>query len=173
MRALIFFALPVLAGCGGESQPNRAASALEADAAAPAQVAPQQWFERSDADGGWAGYGPPFSEAAFSLLCERAAGRLVFNTTEMPPSGPGATIMHLSANDLDQSIAATANEDGLPNTVASVPADTPWLSRLIAASGTLSVRVGDSDPLTVPIGAPLRSLIRDCARGGSTEARPS
>lgn len=171
MRQLILLALPLLAACG-EGRDATGAAALPEDGAPDAVVAnaqaaaePQQWFERRDPDGDWAGYGPPFSEAAFSLRCERAAGRLVFNTTEMPRSGPGETVMHLKADGFDQSIDAIANEDGLPNTDAAVPADAPWLAQLLAASGTLTVRVGGGDPLDVPISEPFRALIRDCAAG--------
>lgn len=123
-----------------------------------------QWFSKYDGGDSWSGYGPPFSEAAFSARCERKAGRLVFNTAEMPPSGPGRTEMLLSADGFEQSLPAEASEEGLPNTSAAVDADADWLSRLASLSGDLTVRVGGSDPLTVPIGEPLRSLIRDCAR---------
>lgn len=126
----------------------------------------QQWFTKTHREGPWAGFGPPFSEAAFSARCEGA--RLVFNTTEMPPSGPGATQMRLSFGGRTQTLPATASEEGLPSTDAAVPADAAWLNDLASASGELMVIVGESDPLSVPISEPLTSLIRDCAQAASS-----
>ena len=128
----------------------------------PAAPSGHQWFTRAEAGNAWAGYGPPNSEAAFSVRCE--GDQLVFNTTEMPPSGPGATTMRIEAGSFSQELSAQASEEGLPNTEASVPADTQWLSQLASASGNLSVTVGGSDPVVAPIADPLVSLIRDCGR---------
>lgn len=128
--------------------------------AAQGQPAPGQWFTRTRAEGPWAGYGPPRSEAAFSVRCE--GEQVVFSTIEMPPSGPGPTEMQLAGAGLNQTLSAQATEDGMPNTEASVPATAEWLSRLESASGNLTVTVGGSDPLIVPISEPLTSLIRDC-----------
>ena len=121
-----------------------------------------QWFERTSAEGRWAGFGPPNSEASFSARCE--GERLVLSTTEVPSSGPGTTTMHLSANGVDESIPATASDEGLPNTEASVPADAGWLEQLQSASGELTVRVAGGEALVVPVSTPLTSLIADCRR---------
>ena len=141
---------------------NGSRAVPENGASEPVAGGPDQWFERTNQGRRWAGYGPPFSEAAFSVRCE--GDRLIFNTTEMPPSGAGATTIHLSATGVDQRLAAESSEEGLPNTEASVRADSAWLTRLASGSGDLTVRVGGSDPLVVPIGDPLTSLIRDCGR---------
>ena len=183
MRNLsIALALGLLAGCGseqssrtGESEPqqrSRADSATEStnaatepapdpsNAAAARQIEDAQWFTKRNERGPWAGYGPPFSEAAFSVRCE--GGNLTFDTTEMPPTGPGATQMRLSGEGFAQTLNAIADEQGLPNTSATVSADAEWLRRLLSMTGDLTVRVGGSDPLEVPMADPLRSLIRDC-----------
>lgn len=130
--------------------------------AALAAPAGHQWFTRAGAGNAWAGFGPPNSEAAFSVRCE--GERLVFSTTEMPPSGAGSTEMLLNAGSFSQTLSAEASEEGLPNTEASVAADAQWLPQLASASGNLTVTVGGSDPLVVPIADPLVSLIRDCGR---------
>lgn len=145
---------------GGSAEPQDSPEAT----AAPAGNDGYQWFSRNEGGDGWARYGPPFSETDFSARCDRKARQLVFYTSEMPPTGPGPTVMHVSAEGLAESIPAVAREDGLPNTSAEVDAGAEWLSRLARASGNLKIRVGDSDALTVPINYPLRSLIRDCAR---------
>ncbi len=88
----------------------------------------------------------------------------MFNVLEMPPSGAGPTQMRLSADGFSQTLPAKASDEGLPNTDAPVPADSEWLAQLASASGNLSIAVGGGDPLSVPIGEPLRALIRDCAR---------
>lgn len=177
MRHWIIAAAAALAACAAEEEANL--SSIEGNAAEtaqsladngtgastnsgsqPALAGPSRWFERTDQRGAWAGYGPPSSEALFSVRCE--GGRLIFSTTEVPRSGPGSTTMQLSATGVDQSLPAEASEEGLPNTEASVPGDAEWLSRLAAATGELSVRVGSGEPLAVSIGEPLTSLIRDC-----------
>jgi hypothetical protein len=129
-----------------------------------------QWSARSDQAGPWAGYGVPFSEAVFSARCE--GGQLIMNTTEMPPTGAGRTTMSVSGQRIDENLNAVAREDGLPNTEASVNANSQWLDRLASASGNLSIQVGGSAPITVPIGEPLTSLVRDC-RSGSTQVPAS
>jgi len=129
----------------------------------------QQWFERTEGGQAWASYGPPNSEAAFSVRCE--GRRLVFNTTEMPSSGPGRTQMQLSAPGVSRTLDAQATEGGLPNTEAAVPADAQWLEQLAATTGDLSVTVGgDGEPLVVPVGEPLTALIRDCRRRAASPA---
>lgn len=184
MRNLILIGATALAACASGEESNL--SSIEGNAAETAQaladnvtgggnasqparneIGPgpaiggsSQWFERDNREGRWAGYGPPASEAAFSVRCQR--GQLIFSTTEMPPSGAGATTMQVSAAGVEQSLAAEASEEGLPNTEAAVSADSQWLTRLASASGDLTVRVGSSDPLTVPISDPLTALIRDC-----------
>lgn len=180
MRHLLIIAVAALAACARtepveESSEELDAQALAAEEAAsqartaaasqeeaPAAASGNQWFTRTAAGSPWAGYGPPNSEAAFSVRCE--GERLVFNTTEMPPSGPGDTQIEISADGFSQELSAEASEQGLPNTEASVPADAEWLSQLTSASGSLAVTVGGSDPLTVPIADPMVALIRDCGR---------
>ena len=177
MRQLLIIAAAALAACAESEQvtetteeieanistPGGAADLNEADSAiATGQIAQGEprWFTRTTVEGPWAGYGPPTSEAAFSVRCE--AERLIFNTTEMPPSGPGQTEMQLAAAGFSETLTAQATEEGLPHTEASVPVSTEWLGQLESASGDLTVTVGESDPLTVPIGQPLTSLISDC-----------
>lgn len=145
------------------STPGGAAELNEADRAIASGELAQgesRWFTRTTVQGPWAGYGPPASEAAFSVRCE--AERLIFNTTEMPPSGPGQTQMQLAASGFSETLTAQATEEGLPNTEASVPVGTEWLGQLESASGDLTVTVGESEPLTVPLSEPLTSLISDC-----------
>ena len=125
-------------------------------------VEPGQWFERTSPEDRWAGFGPPNSEATFSARCE--GEQLVLSTTEVPRSGPGQTTMHLSATGVDESIRATASNEGLPNTEAPVPADAAWLEKLQSASGNLTVSVAGGEALVVPISGPLTSLIGDCRR---------
>lgn len=137
-----------------------ASNAVAPDPAAA--VEPGQWFERNSAEGRWAGFGPPNSEASFSVRCE--GERLVFSTTEVPRSGPGPTTMTLSAAGVEQSLDAQASEEGLPNSQASVPAGASWLQQLQSASGDLTVTVAGGEPIIVPISNPLTSLIGDCGR---------
>ncbi|MGI8704637.1 MAG: hypothetical protein ACR2JJ_02380 [Sphingomicrobium sp.] len=177
MRQLLIITSAALAACAQAEQVTETTEEIEASISSPggaaglndvdSRIASNQalqgesrWFARATVQGPWAGYGPPTSEAAFSVRCE--AERLVFNTTEMPPSGAGPTEMQLAAVGLNQSLTAQASEEGLPNTEASVAATTEWLGRLESASGDLTVTVGESNPLVVPIGEPLTSLISDC-----------
>ena len=180
MRSLLICGAAALAACASDEEANlssidgngsETAQSLADNvtggggntaASEPAVGGPGRWFERRNQREAWAGYGPPFSEAMFSARCE--GGRLILSTTEMPPSGPGSTTMQLSAAGVDESLPAEAGEEGLPSTEATVAADAEWLTRLVSASGDLTVRVGGSDPLVVPIGQPLTSLIRDCSR---------
>lgn len=141
------------------------ASAATAAASNGRRISDGQWFTKTHRERPWAGFGPPYSEAAFSARCERE--QLVFNTTEMPPSGPGQTQMRLSFGGRTQALSATASEQGLPSTDAAVPADAEWLQSLASASGDLTMTVGGSDPLSVPISEPLTSLILDCAEAPS------
>lgn len=127
----------------------------------PGEASGQRWFAKTHKLGPWAGYGRPYSEAGFSVRCE--GERLVFNTLEMPPSGPGKTEMRLSADGFSRTLSAEASEEGLPSTSSALPADADWLRELVAASGNLTVTVGGSDPMVVPLAEPLKSLIRDCA----------
>ena len=180
MRYLMLIGAAALAACASGEEANlssiegnadQTAQALADDvtgggannaASQPAPGSPSQWFERTSEGEQWAGYGPPFSEAVFSVRCERGGGRLIFTTTEIPRSGPGSTTMQLSAAGVDESLAAEASEEGLPNTEASVSADADWLNRLESASGDLRVRVGGGDPLVIPTSDQLRSVVRDC-----------
>ena len=170
MHKCWIIAVALVSACGeneGADLPEPTASsgdprARPAESPESARPMEGQWFARVNREGPWAGFGPPNSEAAFSARCEQ--GAMIFSTTEMPPSGPGETMMHLSAPGIEQSIPAVASEQGLPNTDARVEPSAQWLAKLQAASGNLSVRVGESDSLTVPISEPLTSLIRDCRR---------
>ena len=137
-------------------------SAGSAPVASARPAATGQWFSRDEPGGGWAGFGPPYSEAFFSARCE--SGRVIFNVLEMPPTGGGPTQMQLTAQGVSETVPAQASDEGLPNTDSPVAADAPWLAQLASASGNLSVTVGGGDALTVPIGEPLRALIRACAR---------
>lgn len=176
MRHLSIIAAAALAACASGEQGNQSAvdqsnvvePAARADAnhavSQPVVGDPPQWFSRNDAGQRWAGYGPPFSEAEFSAYCE--GGRLVFNTTAVPRTGAGRTTMRVSAAGVDETLPAETNEDGLPNTSATVEPGADWLGRLAGASGELTIQVGDTEPLVVPIGDPLTSLIRDCRSAG-------
>ena len=179
MRNLIYIAAIAVAACASGEEANlsslegneaETAQALADDvtgasdtnntASEPAVGGPSQWFQRTNQGNAWAGYGPPFSEAVFSVRCE--GEQLIFSTTEMPRAGPGTTTLLLSAPGVEQTLPAEASEQGLPNTEAAVPADAGWLNGLASASGDLTVRVGDGGPILVPIADPLTSLIRDC-----------
>lgn len=180
MRSLLIIGAAALAACASDEEANL--SSVDGNGSETAQSladnvtggggniaasersvgGPNQWFERRNQREAWAGYGPPFSHAMFSARCE--GGRLIFSTTQMPPSGPGSTTMQLSAAGVDENVPAEASEQGLPSTEASVKADAEWLTRLASATGNLTVRTGGSDPLAVPVGQPLTSLIRDCSR---------
>lgn len=178
MRPFLFACGLLMLGACSEKADESAAPAVEepvqersnaeavnsAEAPAPAGGGGYQWFSRNEGGDGWAGYGPPFSETEFSARCERKSGQIVFNTAEVPPTGAGPTVMHVSAEGLAETIPAVTREDGLPHSSAEVDAGAEWLARLARVSGDLKIRVGDSDGLTVPISQPLRSLIRDCAR---------
>lgn len=182
MRYLLIIGAAALAACASGEEANlsslegneaQTAQALADDvtggggnnaASHPAAGGPNQWFERTSQGEAWAGYGPPVSEAAFSVRCDSGADRLIFSTTEMPRSGPGSTTMQMAAAGIDESLPAEASEEGLPNTEASVEPEAGWLTKLIAASGDLRVRVGGGEPIVVPISDPLTSLIRDCRR---------
>ena len=182
MRYLTIIGAALLAGCAQSEQvdefnqvnydPESIAAAAENAAqrngqttADPVVGGPNQWFSKTNQEGPWAGYGPPNSEAVFSARCE--SGVLHFNTTELPRSGAGETTMTVAAQGVDETIPAQASEQGLPHTEATVPADAAWLQRLTSASGNLTVRVAESEPIVVPISQPLTSLIRDCARRGT------
>lgn len=180
MRSLFIVGAAALAACASDEEANL--SSLDGDASETAQSpadnvagggaktgasepavgGPNQWFERRNQREACAGYGPPFSEAMVSARCK--GGRLIFSTTIVPASGPGSTTMQLSAAGVDENLPAESSEGGLPTTEATVAANAEWLTRLVSASGNLTIRVGDSDPLSVPIGEPLTSLIRDCSR---------
>ena len=181
MRYLLIIAAAALVGCAEAEQVTevpegevdvtlaspsgpQAGNGNGTDQARPAvgEPAPGQWFSRAGAEDRWAGYGPPNSEASFSVRCE--GEQLVFSTIEMPRSGPGPTDINISAAGFNETLAAEASEEGLPNTEATVAANSPWLARLASASGDLTVRVGGGSPLIVPIAEPLTSLIRDCGR---------
>ena len=176
MRHVSIIAAAALAACASDERGNESAAdqsnvvepAARADAnqsaSEPVLGGPPQWFARTRDGQRWAGYGPPFSEADFSAYCE--GGRLVFNTTEVPSTGAGKTTMRVSAAGVDETLTAQADEDGLPNTSATLEPGADWLGRLAGASGNLTVQVGDTEPLIVPISDPLTSLIRDCRSAG-------
>ncbi len=155
------------AGLNAGTAATPAADRLHNEAAGAEQARPPGDVERStlvrqDAQAGAVGgVRAAYSEAGFSVRCE--GERLVFNTLEMPPSGPGKTEMRLSADRFSRTLSAEASEDGLPSTSSAVPADADWLRELVTASGNLTVTVGGSDPMAVPLAEPLKSLIRDCA----------
>ena len=158
MRLRLLLPVLTLAGCGERT---------EAPPQPPVVAAtePGQWFARKTEGGEWAGFGVPYSEAVFSVRCELGPERITFNTTDMPPSGAGATVMQLSASGVEKTIAAEARVEGLENTDAAVAASEPWLQQLAAAGGNLSVGVGGGEPLLVPIGEAMTSLIRRCRSG--------
>lgn len=143
----------------GSLSANESGNLAEGSTAEPAT---EQWFAKTNPNGPWAGYGPPNSEAMFSVRCEDK--RLVFSRAGLPSSGSGSTQMKLSIDGVDQTLSAEASDEAIPNTEASAVASSKWTERLAVPRGNLSVRIGDGDALVVPLAEPFTSVIRDCRR---------
>lgn len=135
--------------------PSRDASPTPGSGGALAQG---QWFAKTERGVPMALFGPPQSEAVFSIRCDE--GELVFARSVMA-RGDSVT-MDLEAGGETRTIVATPQQDPLPRVTGSLLADDPFVEFLATTTQPIAVRVGDGPSLRIPPHDHLRELAANC-----------
>ena len=121
-------------------------------------LAEGQWYAKTERGVQMAMFGPPRSEALFSVRCEDS--ELVFSRG-VPAEGDAVT-MDLAVGDETRTIAATAQQDPLPRVTGSLLAKDPFTETLASLSQPIAVRVGDGPTLRIPAHEHLREVAANC-----------
>ncbi len=176
---LIATAAAVLAACGEaqRSSDSHAASQREAVAqeSAPAEVQsrgddrqvarsvktePGEWHYKTSNGYPWAGFGPPASEAVFTISCQR--GQIVFGHA-IDLNGNDAE-MTISAGGETNPVRLTDLNAELPMAEGSVPANSMFIDALLDTEQAFSVKIDDRD-FTFRPAREYRQVIRECRAG--------
>lgn len=174
-------ALLALAACGGvpgdappatdEASDYDSSSGLADPVDEQMQAArSEEQDERTMASGRWVAdelagspaalFGPPASEAVFSVRCDREARELVFSRGARRPEGE--IEMQLLTEGAERTLVGRSQPEPLPRITARLPADDAFADRLADLAEPLTIRIADEDGLTVPAGEEFRRVVADC-----------
>lgn len=133
-------------------------TAPPADQLGSDRVMQGQWFAKTERGAPMALFGPPQTEAGFSVRCEGAS--LVF--ARGVNVEPGPVEMRLMAGGETRTITAQARTDPLPQVTGRLPADDPFAATLAQAREPIAVQVGDGASFRMPAHETLREVVGNC-----------
>lgn len=105
-------------------------------------------------------FGPPESEAQFSMRC-RDGGGLVLQRAGIVPEG-AVQMMMVSVDGANAQFAVNETGDEMPLLTAIIPDNEPFLDMLRDAAGPLTIRVGGGSPLVLPPNPEIGELVETC-----------
>lgn len=120
-----------------------------------------QWFSKPVAGDPAALYGPPNTEARFSIRCDAAADQLVL-TRSMRVMNDAVLDMVVDTGSAQGSLTATSRLGPMPRVTARMTATDKLAAALMDAKGEISITV-DGDTLRIPADPAMRSVIETCA----------
>lgn len=118
-----------------------------------------QWFSRQMAGNPAALFGPPQSEAGFSVRC--AGDDLVFTRSALVEGG-GEVEMELMAGGRTRTIAANAQVDPMPTVTGSLAASDSFAAVLAETTEPIAVAVAGGPSLRMPAHQYLREVVGNC-----------
>lgn len=127
-------------------------------------LTPGTWVYRQDARGSIALFGLAGADAALTLRCDRAAGRIFLSRKGAPAAAPPFVVRTTST----VRSAASQATGGTPPYVAIAlnPADR-LLDAMAYSRGRFVLEAGDMAPLVVPAWAEFARVIEDCREGAA------
>ena len=122
------------------------------------QLAEGQWFAKTERGVPMAMFGPPQSEALFSIRCEESELVVARGVT----TEDDTVTMDLTAGGETRTIVATARQDPLPRVTGSLLENDPFADMLASVAQPITVRVGDGPSLRIPAHEHLRQVAANC-----------
>jgi hypothetical protein len=149
---------PIAAGDGATPPAPPQGARDDTDPAMGPTAAPGGWTTKTMAGAPAALFGPPDSEAAFSVRCED--GTLVLSRSVLLPEGEAS--MTVAAGGETRTLAASSSPDPMPSVTARLPGADPFIGQLADATGAISVTVGGERTLEVPSAPAFRQVVGGC-----------
>lgn len=120
---------------------------------------PGDWFYQPTATGGTARFGPPQSEARFSMTCDRNTRTV---SLIRAGSSPVAVQMRIRAETGDRLLDAIPMGGQMPALVARLAANDPFLDAIAFSQGRFAVEVQGLEALYLPAWPEISRVIEDC-----------
>lgn len=140
------------------SDTTTAAEAGPGGTAAPDPVAEGQWFASHLSGAPAAMFGPPGSEASFSVRCE--GDELVFARAVRLPQGSAS--MRLTVDGVSRTIPAESAPEPLPLATGRLDAGSAFAALLGETTRPIAVTVEGGPSLRVPADPALLDVVNDC-----------
>ncbi|WP_156320167.1 hypothetical protein [Croceibacterium atlanticum] len=117
-----------------------------------------EWISKQLAGNPAVLFGPPGTEASFSVGCED--GELVFSRSVLVE--PGETDMRLMAGGEIRTLDGTAQAEPLPRVTARLPAGDPFATILAGLDAPFAVSVAGGPSFRMPPSDAFRRVVADC-----------
>ncbi len=134
------------------------------------QVAIGDWRDGVQDEGASLEFGPAGAAPLFSMRCDDRGG-LVLQRHGVPPVGD-LPIMIVTVGNDTRRLAVTGGSGPIPMVRATLTPRHPLLAALAEEGSSMTIRVGDTPPLTLPPSAEIAEFLRRCASGDSRQAQP-
>lgn len=122
-------------------------------------VTPGDWVYRQDARGSIAFYGVPGSDAALTLRCDRAAGRIFLSKRDAAST---ATAITVRTSTTLRTLAAQPTGGAQPYVAVSLAPRDSLLDAMAFSRGRFIVEQAGQPPLVVPSWAEFGRVVEDC-----------
>src|SRR3954453_11902641 len=172
IRSALPIAFVLLAGCARSEEANL----LPADPGGNGRVAEQVRPERADEEpalGAWRDtiqdtqraleFGPQGAPPLFSLACDERRG-LVLQPHVIQPAGD-LPVMTVSIGSETRRLAVTGGDGPIPMLRASLSPSDQVATSLSHAAGPITIRLGETPPLTLPPSPLIGTYIGQCESG--------
>lgn len=120
-----------------------------------------EWFTKRMAGAPAALFGPPESEAAFTVRC---AGRDLVFTRGVRIAEGGPVDMTLMAGGETRRIEATAKTDPLPSVTGRMEASDPFAQILGSTTQPIAIAVDNGPTFSMPSSAGMREVVSNCGK---------
>lgn len=127
-----------------------------------------EWASTRQEDQPALAFGPPATEPLFSMRCDGGEGLVLQRHGVIV--GPGLNMMLVDAGGEARRLAVNPVEGPLPLLRATVQPGNELIGELASARDRISVRIGNSEPLTMPPSPLIGEFVRGC--GGESAAAP-
>ena len=119
-----------------------------------------RWFADRMAGMDAALFGPPESDARFSVRCDEAAGELILTRSERARTG--SVEMRLMAEGVSRTIRATSTPEPVPTVTGRLAANDRFTALLAGTDDPIAVVIGDGAPYRMPAAEALRDVVAGC-----------
>ncbi len=118
-----------------------------------------EWVEKPIAGAPAALFGPPESEAVFTVRCE---GNVLGFDRAVLVDGGGQVDMALMAGGESRNVTAAALSGPLPRVTGTLPANDPFAEVLAGTNQTIAVSVDGGPAFTMPASPIMRGVVSNC-----------